>query len=131
MSPRLVVTSVLLAALSAVLATGCASTSASSGIASYYANKYQGRKTANGETFDVSRMTAAHRTLPFGTRVKVTNLANGRSVVVRINDRGPFVAGRVIDLSPAAAKKLDMLRAGVVKVNLEVLGTGALASGAE
>ena len=109
------------------LATGCAS-STSDGLASYYADKYQGHKTASGERFDTARLTAAHRTLPFGTRVRVTNLDNGRSVVVRVNDRGPFVSGRVIDLSPAAAKQLDMLRAGVARVKLEVLGASSLAS---
>src|SRR4051812_20442005 len=109
------------------LVTGCASSSGD-GLASYYAAKFQGHKTANGETFDTARLTAAHRTLPFGTRVRVTNLGNGRSVVVRVNDRGPFVSGRVIDLSPAAAKQLDMLRAGTARVKLEVLGTTALAS---
>ena len=109
------------------LAGGCAS-SKSEGIASYYADKYQGRKTANGETFDSAKLTAAHRTLPFGTRVRVTNLVNGKSVDVRINDRGPFVAGRVIDLSPAAARKLDMIRAGIVRVKLDILGSGAVAS---
>jgi len=109
------------------LATGCAS-STSDGLASYYADKYQGHKTASGERFDTARLTAAHRTLPFGTRVRVTSLDNGRSVVVRVNDRGPFVSGRVIDLSPAAARQLDMLRAGVARVKLEVLGTSSLAS---
>jgi rare lipoprotein A len=109
------------------LATGCAS-STGDGLASYYADKYQGRKTASGERFDTARLTAAHRTLPFGTRVRVTNVDNGKSVVVRVNDRGPFVAGRVIDLSPAAAKQLDMMRSGVVRVKLEVLGTNSLAS---
>jgi rare lipoprotein A len=109
------------------LVAGCASP-ASDGLASYYANKYQGRKTASGEPFDTARLTAAHRTLAFGTKVRVTNLDNGRSVVVRVNDRGPFVSGRVIDLSPAAARQLDMLRAGVARVKLEVLGTSSLAS---
>ena len=109
------------------LATGCAS-STSDGLASYYADKYQGHKTASGERFDTARLTAAHRTLPFGTKVRVTNLDNGRSVVVRLNDRGPVVSGRVIDMSPAAAKQLDMLRAGVARVKLEVLGTSSLAS---
>lgn len=111
----------------ALLAGGCAA-SKTDGLASYYADKYQGRKTANGEIFDTAKLTAAHKTLPFGTRVRVTNLQNGKSVVVRVNDRGPFVAGRVIDLSPAAARKLDMLRAGVVKVKLEILGRETLAS---
>lgn len=118
--------SLLVIALS-VLVTGCAS-SRSEGLASYYADKYQGRKTANGEIFDTAKLTAAHKTLPFGTRVRVTNLDNGKSVDVRINDRGPYVAGRVIDLSPAAARKLDMLRAGVVRVKLDILGTSPVAS---
>ena len=91
------------------------------GKASYYAKRFHGRKTANGERFDVNAMTAAHRKLPFGTKVKVTNLENGRSVVVRINDRGPFARGRVIDLSPAAARQIGMIRAGIVKVTVEIL----------
>ena len=91
------------------------------GKASYYAGDFHGRKTASGERFDMNRMTAAHRTLPMGTRVRVTNLANGRDVVVRINDRGPFKRGRVIDVSYAAAKRLDMVAAGVVPVKLEIL----------
>jgi rare lipoprotein A len=101
-------------------ATGCAS-STGDGLASYYADKYQGRKTASGETFDTARLTAAHRTLPFGTSVRVTNVANGKSVVVRVNDRGPFVRGRVIDLSRAAADKLGMVRAGLADVKVEVI----------
>jgi rare lipoprotein A len=92
------------------------------GIASWYAGKFLGRKTANGEVYTGKKLTAAHRVLAFGTKVRVTNLENGLDVVVRINDRGPFVAGRVIDLSPAAAGKLRMLRRGVVKVRLEVEG---------
>ncbi|HEY7119303.1 MAG TPA: septal ring lytic transglycosylase RlpA family protein [Tepidisphaeraceae bacterium] len=110
---------------------GCA-LSRPGNLASYYAEKYQGRLTANGERFDVARLTAAHRTLPFGTRVRVTNLKNGRTVVVRINDRGPYIAGRIIDLTPAAARQLDMIQAGVVPVKLEILSTasggGAVAS---
>ena len=90
------------------------------GIASWYGKKYHGRTTANGERFDMRALTAAHRTLPFGTVVKVTNLENGRTVEVRINDRGPFVKGRVIDLAKGAAKKLDMIQAGVVRVRLEI-----------
>ncbi|WP_211245227.1 septal ring lytic transglycosylase RlpA family protein [Thermonema rossianum] len=89
------------------------------GMASYYADKFNGRKTASGEIFDNSRMTAAHRTLPFGTYVKVTNLANGKSVVVRINDRGPYAHGRIIDLTKAAAIQLDMVRTGTAKVLVE------------
>ena len=76
--------------------------------ASWYGPGFHGRRTANGETFNTHALTAAHRTLPFGTRVKVTNVGNGRSVVVRINDRGPFVHGRVIDLSQAAARVIGM-----------------------
>lgn len=92
---------------------------ASSGMASYY---WQGQMTASGARFNPSAMTAAHRTLPFGTRVRVTNRANGRSVVVTINDRGPFVGGRIIDLSRGAAQAISMTGAGVAPVSLEVLG---------
>jgi rare lipoprotein A len=88
------------------------------GLASYYADHFQGRPTASGESYNRQAYTAAHRRLPFGTRVVVSRLDDGRSVTVRINDRGPFVRGRVIDLSYAAAKKLDMLRLGVVKVRV-------------
>ena len=91
------------------------------GKASYYGDRHHGQRTANGERFDQNALTAAHRTLPFGTRVRVTNLNNERSVVLRINDRGPFVRGRVIDVSRAAAVRLDMLRAGVVPVRVEAL----------
>jgi rare lipoprotein A len=89
-----------------------------SGIASFY---WQGQKTANGEVFDKTAMTAAHPTLPFNTRVKVTHLASGRSVIVRVNDRGPFKAGRVIDLSHAAAGALGMHGQGLARVQLEVI----------
>ena len=91
------------------------------GKASYYGARHHGKKTASGERFDQHALTAAHRSLPFGTRVRVTNLSNERSVVVRINDRGPFVRGRIIDVSRAAAERLGMLRAGVVPVRLEPL----------
>jgi rare lipoprotein A len=91
------------------------------GHAAYYAQRFHGRKTASGERFDVNKLTAAHRKLPFGTRVKVTNLKNGRSVVVRINDRGPYARGGLIDLSPAAARQLDMIKDGTVPVTVEVL----------
>ena len=90
------------------------------GIASWYGPKFHGRRTASGEVFDMHRLTAAHPWLPFGTIVKVTNLENGLSVVVRINDRGPFVKGRIIDLSYAAAKKIRMLRRNA-RVRVEVL----------
>ena len=92
------------------------------GVASYYGQAHQGKKTANGEIFDMNKLTAAHRSLPFGASVRVTNLANHRSVVVRINDRGPFIQGRIIDLSQAAAERLGMIKAGVVRVGVEVLG---------
>ena len=94
---------------------------AESGKASYYADKYQGRPTASGELFDMRQLTAAHPRLKFGSLVKVTNVENNRSVVVRINDRGPFIAGRVIDLSLAAAEELQMVKSGVVQVKLEVV----------
>jgi rare lipoprotein A len=89
------------------------------GIASYYGGKFIGRLTANGEIYDANKLTAAHKTLPFGTMVKVTNLKNNKSVIVRINDRGPFVSGRIIDLSEAAAKKIEMLQVGIQKVEIE------------
>ncbi|AFY55217.1 rare lipoprotein A [Rivularia sp. PCC 7116] len=92
------------------------------GIASFYGAYFAGRKTASGERFNPSRMTAAHKTLPFGTRVRVTNMRNGRSVVVRINDRGPFIRGRVIDLSRGAAGVIGMIGRGIAPVRVEVLG---------
>ena len=91
------------------------------GVASYYADKFHGRTTANGETFDMYALTAAHRTLPFGTKLKVTSLANNRSVLVRINDRGPFVNGRIIDLSLGAATELQMIQSGLAPVKLEII----------
>jgi rare lipoprotein A len=91
------------------------------GLASWYGPEFHGKLTSNKEIYDMHDLTAAHPTLPFGTYVKVTNLDNGRSVVVRINDRGPFVKGRIIDLSYAAATKLGMGGAGVVPVVIEVL----------
>lgn len=93
------------------------------GLASYYHDKYHGRQTASGEIFDTHRLTAAHRTLPFGTIVRVTDPTSNRTVTVRINDRGPFVPGRVIDLSRAAARVLQMEPAGLTKVKVEVLAT--------
>jgi rare lipoprotein A len=88
------------------------------GQASFYADRYHGRRTASGEAHDRNALTAAHRSLPFGTRVRVARLDNGREVVVRINDRGPFVRGRVIDLSRRAAEVLDMVGRGVVPVRI-------------
>lgn len=111
-----------------VLLTGCASRdgyqagaatfAAEEGLASFYADRYHGRRTASGERFDQQALTAAHRTLPFGTRVRVTRLDDGRHTVVRINDRGPFVRGRVIDLSRRAAQELGMETDGMVSVRL-------------
>jgi rare lipoprotein A len=94
------------------------------GIASFYSTEFHGRKTANGETFDMYKMTAAHRTFPFNTKLRVTNLENKRSIIVRVNDRGPFKMHRIIDLSYAAAAQLSMLSTGTAKVRLEVLEWG-------
>ena len=102
-------------------APAAAASAGMDGLAAYYSNRLDGRRTASGQVFDQSKLTAAHPTLPFGTMVKVTNTKNGRSVVVRINDRGPTQPGRVIDVSRAAASKLGMLRAGLVPVKLEVV----------
>jgi rare lipoprotein A len=90
------------------------------GVASMYASSFLGRKTASGELLDSHRLTAAHRRLPFGTRLIVTNRSNGRHTVVTVNDRGPHLKGRVIDLSPAAAKQLGMVRAGLAQVEIRV-----------
>ncbi|MBI2080524.1 MAG: septal ring lytic transglycosylase RlpA family protein [candidate division NC10 bacterium] len=90
------------------------------GLASWYGREHHGRRTASGERFDMEAFTAAHRSLPFGTWVRVTHLATGRTVAVRINDRGPWVAGRVIDLSRRAAEVLGILGDGVARVRLEV-----------
>jgi len=92
------------------------------GNASWYGNPFNGRRSSNGEVYDMYKLTAAHRTLPFETMVRVTNLSNGKSIVVRITDRGPFVDNRVIDLSLAAARELESVGPGVVPVRLEVLG---------
>lgn len=94
------------------------------GYASYYAGKFQGRRTANGEVFDTKRFTAAHKTLPFNTIVKVTNLASGKYTLARINDRGPFVQGRIIDLSRAAAAAIGMVGDGIAQVSVEVVVQG-------
>ena len=91
------------------------------GTASFYGARHHGKRTASGEPFNQHGLTAAHRSLPFGTRVKVTNLKNDRSVVVRINDRGPHTRGRLIDLSRAAAQQLDMIRSGTARVRVQNL----------
>jgi rare lipoprotein A len=90
-------------------------------MASWYGVPYHGRRSASGEIFDMEKLTAAHRTLPFQTWVEVTNLSNGKQVSVRITDRGPFVGGRIIDLSMAAARQLDMVRSGTARVKLKVI----------
>jgi len=92
------------------------------GVVSWYGAQFHNRKTASGERFDSGALTMAHPSLPFGTKARVTNLRNGRSVVVRVNDRGPFVGQRIADLSQAAATEIGMLRKGLAKVRIEVLG---------
>jgi rare lipoprotein A len=101
------------------------------GIASYYADEFHGRQTSNGEIYDMQSFTAAHRTFPFGTKVRVTNVENSLTTIVRINDRGPFHDGRIIDLSLAAAQALELIRTGTARVRLEVLewGDGTSATG--
>ncbi|WP_223486271.1 septal ring lytic transglycosylase RlpA family protein [Pseudomonas sp. A-RE-19] len=110
------------------LLAGCASTDTidphgydKTGVASYYGAKHHGKRTASGERFNQHGLTAAHRQLPFGTRVKITNLNNDRSCVVRINDRGPYSRGRLIDVSREAAEQLGMLRSGTAQVRVQAL----------
>ena len=98
------------------------------GIASWYGHPYHGRPAANGEIYDMEKMTAAHRTLPFGTWVRVSNLSNGKTVDVRIIDRGPFVDGRIIDLSHAAAREIDLIGPGIAQVRLDVIAAPAIAA---
>jgi rare lipoprotein A len=99
------------------------------GRASYYGDDFHGKRTASGEKFDIFKFTAAHRTLPFGTKVKVTNLTNGKAVILKINDRGPHVKTRIIDLSKCAAQAIDLMRYGAAKVSLEVVNNEALSFG--
>jgi rare lipoprotein A len=91
------------------------------GVASFYADKFVGRKTASGERFSQKKMTCAHRTLPFGTKLRVTNTTNGKSIIVTVNDRGPYIKGRVLDLSLCAAQELDFVRAGKTEVMIETI----------
>lgn len=122
----------------ALLAAGCArrtvarlppppgsalSGDAETGLASWYGAPYHGRPAASGEIYDMDELTAAHRTLPFGTRVEVTRLDNGKRVIVRITDRGPFVDGRIIDLSHAAAREIELVGPGTARVQLKVIET--------
>jgi rare lipoprotein A len=99
------------------------------GIASWYGHPYHGRRAASGEVYDMEKMTAAHRTLAFGTTVRVRNLDNGKTCDVRITDRGPFIDGRIIDLSKAAARSVDMIGSGIAKVRIEVIGFSPTESG--
>ena len=101
-----------------------------SGIASWYGPDFHGKRTSNGEIYDMHAMTAAHKTLPMNTMVRVTNIKNGKNIIGRINDRGPFVAGRVIDLSKTGAVKLDVFNAGTAPVLLEVVGFNGSVGGA-
>lgn len=94
------------------------------GMASYYAHDFHGKKTANGEEYDMNGFTAAHRSFPFGTKVRVTNLENRKSCVVRVNDRGPFKLERIMDLSLGAAQALDMMKSGTARVRLDVVEWG-------
>jgi len=97
---------------------------AEEGMASYYADEFNGRQTSNGEIYDMHQMTAAHKTLPFNTKLRVTNTESGKSTIVRINDRGPFKDNRIIDLSLAAAKQIEMIGTGTARVRLEVVQLG-------
>lgn len=101
-----------------ILFSSCGKWVTEQGKASYYSDKFEGRPTASGETFKQNKLTAAHKTLPFGTKVKVINLTNHKKVKVVINDRGPFVQGRIIDLTEKAANKIDMIQAGVANVEI-------------
>jgi rare lipoprotein A len=115
--------------LPSLLSFGCASPISRSlgtqeGLASYYSTEFHGRKTSSGEMFDKDALTAAHRTFPFGTIILVTNQKNGKQVEVKVNDRGPVKPERIIDLSYAAAKEIDMVRDGLVRVRVEVVEWG-------
>jgi rare lipoprotein A len=96
------------------------------GLASFYGQRFAGRRTASGLPFDPAAATAAHKSLPFGTSVRITNLENGRSVTATINDRGPHVGGRIVDVSHALARQLGFVRAGMARVQVEVLGWGPI-----
>lgn len=96
------------------------------GVASYYAHDFHGRTTANGERYNMYALTAAHPSLPFDTVVRVTNLKNGRQVMLRVNDRGPFIAGRIIDVSYGAAHRLGMLTDGIVRVQVDLVDPAAV-----
>src|SRR5882757_4499315 len=107
-----------------IFSAGFATAQTQTGKASFYADKFEGRMTASGEKYKHARLTAAHKTLPFGTKVKVTNIANNQSVLVVINDRGPYAEGRIIDLSKTAAEKLGFVSKGLADVAIEVVDAG-------
>lgn len=111
----------LVLAISCICGFVCANAQQPDGLASYYGKKFHGKKAANGSRYNMHAMTCAHKTLPFGTKVKVTNINNGQEAVVTVTDRGPYVEGRVVDLSHAAAKKIGMIRSGVVPVSIEIM----------
>lgn len=111
----------LMLAVAPILPQANAAETTLSGVASWYGPGFHGRTTANGERYNMNDMTAAHKSLKFGTMVKVTNETNGKSVVVRINDRGPYVGRRIIDLSKSAAQAIDMIGPGTASVTVEVL----------
>lgn len=108
----------------ALISLGASFAQVQTGTASYYADKFEGKQTASGEKYKHKKLTAAHKSLPYGTIVKVTNLDNQETVEVRINDRGPYVDGRVIDLSRSAAEKLKFINQGLAKVRIEVVDAG-------
>ena len=106
-------------ALCSVSLLSCSRSVIETGNASYYADKFEGKKTASGATFHQRKLTAAHKTLPFGTKIKVTNVTTGKTVKVKVNDRGPFVAGRIIDLSKRAAEKIGLVQKGILQVEIK------------
>ncbi len=116
---EMVVKNILVIFLLFCVMASCSPKTVQTGKASFYHDKFHGRQTANGEIYRKGKLTAAHKTLPFGTKVKVTNLQNGKKVKVRINDRGPFVGGRIIDLSKKAARRIDILNVGVSPVEIK------------
>jgi len=141
--PRSLRVGLLAAALAALAASGCGHKKrarlpapsvvprpgySETGVASWYGHPYHGRPAANGEIYDMEKMTAAHRTLPFDTWLRVVNLTNEKSVEVRIIDRGPFARGRIIDLSHAAARAIDMIGPGIARVRLEVIRSPGIAA---
>lgn len=114
-------TAILIITMGLLILTSMQEIDTTLGKASYYAHKFHGEKTASGEIYDENKFTAAHKDLPFGTKVKITNLSNDKTVVVRINDRGPFVKNRIIDISYVAAKNISMIQKGIIEVKIEIV----------